>query len=148
MCIRDRFNAKHYKFYTFSTQDLRYISRVLKKNFKNWKTNLQKNCSKKYTKKLFCIFRRSCACTNREWPFFMKLIIIKVAKTNLALIRPDTTGTSEFLAPILRLNFNQHDGQEELKGVSGKRVEWTLNFSKEFASIPSDDRNEIHFWRL
>ena len=28
---------------------------------------------KKYTKKLFCIFERSCACTNREGPFFMKL---------------------------------------------------------------------------
>ena len=47
--------------------------------------------------------------------------------SNLALIRPDTTGTTEFLALILRLNFNQQGGQEELKGVPGKRVHRTLN---------------------
>ena len=33
---------------------------------------------------------------------------------------------TEFLALILKLNFNQPGGQEELKGVSGKRSEWTL----------------------
>ena len=44
---------------------------------------------------------------------------------NLALIRPETTGTTEFLALKSRLNFKQHGGQdlEELKGVSGKKVE-------------------------
>ena len=35
---------------------------------------MKKKLLKKNTqKKLFCIFGRSCVCTNREWPFFMKL---------------------------------------------------------------------------
>ena len=41
----------------------------------------------------------------------------------LALIPPETTGASEFLTLKSRLNFKQHGGQEELKGVSGKKVE-------------------------
>ena len=58
---------------------------------------------------------------------------------NLTLIRPETTGTSEFLALKLRLIFKQHGGQEELKGVFERK--WSELELKEFAPVLADDRN-------